>query len=67
MNSKLPWQKKFSDLLKIGEDVALQDLDGNQTYTGKVSRINARVDRASQTIQVFIRIDDHPPKIRTVS
>ena len=54
--------KKFSDLLKIGEDVALQDLDGNQTYTGKVSRINARVDRASQTIQVFIRIED--PEIR---
>jgi len=54
--------KKFSDLLRIGEDVALQDLDGNQNYTGKVSRINARVDRASQTIQVFIRIED--PDIR---
>ena len=54
--------KKFSDLLKIGENVALQDLDGNQTYTGTVSRINARVDRASQTIQVFIRIED--PDIR---
>ncbi|SKB45477.1 RND family efflux transporter, MFP subunit [Salegentibacter holothuriorum] len=54
--------KKFSDLLKIGEDVALQDLDGSQAYTGTVSRINARVDRASQTIQVFIRIED--PEIR---
>lgn len=49
-------------MLKIGEDVALQDLDGNQTYSGTVSRINARVDRASQTIQVFIRIED--PNIR---
>lgn len=50
--------KKFSDLLKIGEDVALQDLDGNRTYSGTVSRINARIDQASQTIQVFIRIED---------
>ncbi|WP_037317230.1 efflux RND transporter periplasmic adaptor subunit [Salegentibacter sp. Hel_I_6] len=50
--------KKFSDLLEIGEDVALQNLDGDQTFTGTVSRINARIDQASQTIQVFIRIED---------
>lgn len=50
--------KKFSDLLQIGEDVKLKDLDGNKTYTGTVSRINARIDQASQTIQVFIRIED---------
>ena len=54
--------KRFSDLLKTGEDVKLQDLEGNQTFKGTVSRINARVDRASQTIQVFIRIED--PGIR---
>lgn len=50
--------KKFSDLLQIGEDVKLKDLDGNKNYTGTVSRINARIDQASQTIQVFIRIED---------
>jgi len=50
--------KKFSDLLEIGENVALQNLDGDQTFTGTVSRINARIDQASQTIQVFIRIED---------
>ncbi|MBI6115533.1 efflux RND transporter periplasmic adaptor subunit [Salegentibacter maritimus] len=54
--------KRFSDLLKTGEDVKLQDLEGNQTFKGTVSRINARVDRASQTIQVFIRIEE--PGIR---
>lgn len=50
--------KRFSDLLEIGENVALNNLDKTREYTGTVSRINARVDRASQTIQVFIRIED---------
>ncbi len=49
--------KKFSDFLKIGENVELQNLDGSQTYTGTISRINSRVDRDSQTIQVFIRME----------
>ncbi|WP_372916838.1 efflux RND transporter periplasmic adaptor subunit [Salegentibacter sp.] len=50
--------KRFSDLLEQGEDVKLQNLEKTQTYTGTVSRINARVDRESQTIQVFIRVED---------
>ncbi len=54
--------KRFSDLLEIGEDVKLENLDATKTYTGTISRINARVDRDSQTIQVFIRIED--PDIR---
>lgn len=50
--------KRFSDLLEQGEDVKLQNLEKTQTYNGTVSRINARVDRESQTIQVFIRVED---------
>ncbi len=50
--------KRFSDLLDVNEEVELKNLDGTKTYTGTISRINARVDRDSQTIQVFIRIED---------
>lgn len=48
--------KKFSDLLEPGKEVKLTNLDGTESYTGKVSRINARVDQESQTIQVFIAV-----------
>ncbi len=48
--------KTFSDLLKVGEKVELSTLDKSKTYTGKVSRINARVDQASQTIKAFIEV-----------
>lgn len=48
--------KKFSDLLKIGEAVSLSNLDGTESYSGIISRINARVDQETQTIEVFIRV-----------
>jgi len=50
--------KTFSDLLKVGEVVNLVTLDGNKTYEGKVTRINGRVDQASQTIKAFIEVSD---------
>ncbi len=54
--------KSFSDLLKIGEKVNLTNLEKTQTFEGVVSRINNRIDASSQTIQVFIKIDD--PAVR---
>jgi len=50
--------KKFSDLLKIGENVELSALDDSKTYAGKVTRINGRVDQSSQTIKAFIEVKD---------
>ncbi|WP_373055700.1 efflux RND transporter periplasmic adaptor subunit [Zunongwangia sp. H14] len=50
--------KKFSDLLQQGEKVALSNLDGTKGFEGTVSRINSRIDQETQTIQVFIRVDD---------
>ncbi len=50
--------KTFSDLLKVGEKVALTNLNGRKTYEGTVSRINARVDQTSQTITAFIEVRD---------
>jgi len=50
--------KTFSDLLKVGEKVELTNLNKTKTYTGKVARINSRVDQASQTIKAFIEVND---------
>lgn len=51
-------RKSYSDLLKIGEKVTLSNLENTQTFEGTVSRVNSRIDQASQTIQVFINIKD---------
>ena len=50
--------KTFSDLLKIGEKVELRNLDNSRNYEGTISRINARVDQATQTITAFIEVQD---------
>jgi len=50
--------KNYSDLLKLGETVELQNLEKTKTYTGKVSRINGRVDQGTQTVKVFIEVSD---------
>lgn len=50
--------KKFSDLLKIGEAVELKSIDTDKTYTGKVVRVNGRIDQATQTIKVFVEVKD---------
>ena len=48
--------KTYSDLLKIGEEVELVNLDQNKTYKGVVARINGSVDQATQTIKAFIDV-----------
>lgn len=50
--------KSYSDLLKLGESVALTNLDDNTVYKGKVARVNGRVDQASQTIKAYIEVKD---------
>jgi multidrug efflux pump subunit AcrA (membrane-fusion protein) len=48
--------KNFSDLLKEGEKVSLSSLEGSNTYTGTVTRINGRIDQSTQTIKVFVEV-----------
>ncbi len=50
--------KNFSDLLKVGEQVALTNLDKTNNYLGKVARINGSIDQATQTIKAFIEVKD---------
>ncbi|CAZ95200.1 efflux RND transporter periplasmic adaptor subunit [Zobellia galactanivorans] len=50
--------KVYGDLLMVGESVELVNLNRTKTYTGKVTRINGKVDQASQTIKAFIEVKD---------
>ncbi|MFD2586325.1 efflux RND transporter periplasmic adaptor subunit [Croceitalea marina] len=49
--------KTYADFLKVGAEVKLANLNNTQSYTGKVVRLNGRVDQASQTITAFIEVN----------
>lgn len=50
----------LSDLpfLKIGDRVTLTSEDLSATFSGKIQRINDKIDRSTQTVQVFISVSD---------
>jgi len=50
--------KDYADLLEKGESVTLMNNKETKTYEGKVSRINASIDQATQTVSVFIEVED---------
>lgn len=50
--------KTYADLLKLNASVTLTNLDKTKSYIGKVTRINGRIDMASQTIKAFIEVRD---------
>ncbi len=50
--------KSYSDLLKIGKNVTLSDLNGSEEYLGKVARINGNIDQETQTVKAFIEVSN---------
>ena len=50
--------KQYADLLEVGENVQLTSNNETKEYQGKVSRINAKIDQATQTVSVFIEVED---------
>ncbi|MFL1894995.1 efflux RND transporter periplasmic adaptor subunit [Aquimarina sp. 2-A2] len=48
--------KAYGNLIELGKSVELTDLDQGKSYTGKVSRLNASVNQASQTITAYIEL-----------
>lgn len=48
--------KGYASLLKVGEPVALNNLDETEFYKGKVSRVNGSIDMATQTITAYIEV-----------
>lgn len=47
----------YSDYLQKGQTVELHNLENTKTWTGKVVRVNGKVDQTSQTIKIFIQIN----------
>ncbi len=47
---------EFADLLKKGNTVRLHNHEKTKEYTGKVIRINGKVDATSQTIKAYIQV-----------
>jgi len=47
----------YKDLLQKGKTVKLHNLENTKSWTGKVIRVNGKVDLASQTIKVYIEIN----------
>ncbi|WGH76438.1 efflux RND transporter periplasmic adaptor subunit [Tenacibaculum tangerinum] len=46
----------FAAILKEGKTVTLHDLEKTNKWTGKVSRINSKINQNTQTVQVFIEV-----------
>lgn len=53
---------EFANLLKVGNTVQLNNLEKTKSYTGKVVRINGKVDATSQTIKAFIEVSHNDLK-----
>ena len=50
---------QYADLLKVGNSVALSNLEKTKNYTGRVVRVNGKVDQVTQTIKAYIDVK-HP-------
>ena len=50
--------KSYISNISKGAEVKVKSIDTNQIFTGKVSRINAKVNSQTQSIEVYIRIKD---------
>ncbi|MEN8928123.1 MAG: HlyD family efflux transporter periplasmic adaptor subunit [Flavobacteriales bacterium] len=46
----------MTDFLKIGKKVTLFTTDRSESYQGRVTRVNSQIDRASQTVQLFVEV-----------
>lgn len=49
-------KSEFRDLLQIGKQVELSNLEKTKTWRGKVIRINGKVDTSTQTIDAIIEV-----------
>tara|TARA_R100000935_G_scaffold15561_1_gene31152 strand:- start:519 stop:1691 length:1173 start_codon:yes stop_codon:yes gene_type:complete len=54
--------KDYADLLEVGENVELPNINKTKTYKGKVSRVNASIDQATQTVSAFIEVSNNTLK-----
>jgi hypothetical protein len=48
---------KYIDLLEIGNKVNVYNRDNDVSWNGRIVRVNARVDQASQTVKAYIQVE----------
>ncbi|MBT8310270.1 MAG: HlyD family efflux transporter periplasmic adaptor subunit [Flavobacteriaceae bacterium] len=48
----------YADLLQLGKEVKLFNIDKTKSYNGKVVRINGSVNPTSQTVSAFVQVND---------
>lgn len=48
--------KSYADVLKVGEEVSLTNLEKTKRYQGIVSRVNGSIDATTQTITAFVEV-----------
>ncbi len=48
--------KSYASFLKVGKTVLLNNLEGTEQYSGKVSRVNGNIDATTQTVSAFIEV-----------
>ena len=47
---------RFMNLLQKGNKVEVISRDNDQSWEGKIVRVNGRVDQSSQTVKAFIEV-----------
>ncbi|MGK0254530.1 MAG: multidrug efflux pump subunit AcrA (membrane-fusion protein) [Mariniflexile sp.] len=50
--------KTYANLLKVGEQVQLNNLNKTETYQGEIARVNGSIDASTQTITAYIDVKD---------
>ena len=58
MELEIALQKNFINFIQVGDTVSLNSIDDTPTAKGVISRINSQVDPNSQTIQVFVNVEN---------
>ncbi|ANW95721.1 efflux transporter periplasmic adaptor subunit [Wenyingzhuangia fucanilytica] len=51
--------KSYASILKTGKQVALTNLEKTEDYTGTITRVNGSINTATQTIAVFIEVENN--------
>lgn len=54
--------KSFAPYLKEGEEVLLNNLENTTSWKGTVSRVNGKIDQATQTITAFVEVSSEDLK-----
>lgn len=54
--------KTFAPYLKEGEEVLLNNLENTTSWKGTVSRVNGKIDQATQTITAFVEVSSEDLK-----